>query len=97
MLELVDNRDLKSRAPCGRPGSSPGEATNFQQKINRNDLIFYLVCLKKEIYYCKKGIFIMIKKSILIILVGFSLSFTSCIGSSGSGSISGMHVPSGLK
>ena len=27
MLELVDNRDLKSRAPCGRPGSSPGEAT----------------------------------------------------------------------
>ena len=28
MLELVDNRDLKSRAPCGRPGSSPGEATN---------------------------------------------------------------------
>ena len=29
MLELVDNRDLKSRAPCGRPGSSPGEATIF--------------------------------------------------------------------
>ena len=32
MLELVDNRDLKSRAPCGRPGSSPGEATK-QYKI----------------------------------------------------------------
>ena len=34
MLELVDNRDLKSRAPCGRPGSSPGEATKILGKIS---------------------------------------------------------------
>lgn len=40
MLELVDNRDLKSRAPCGRPGSSPGEATIF--------FILYIIFIPKS-------------------------------------------------
>ncbi len=34
MLELVDNQDLKSCAPCGRPGSSPGEATTLLSEFN---------------------------------------------------------------
>ena len=41
----------------------------------------------------------MLKKSIFIILISLSLTFVGCVdfGGSGSSSISGMHVPSGLK
>ena len=95
MLELVDNRDLKSRAPCGRPGSSPGEATIFLDflKINfkpNSSRLTYEIGIK----LINGGL--MAKKSIFIILVTISLAFAGCTGK-GTNNISGMEMGDGLK
>ena len=95
MLELVDNRDLKSRAPCGRPGSSPGEATisldflqiKFKPKSTRTTHEIGIELINGGL---------MAKKSIFIILVTISLAFAGCTGK-GTNNISGMEMGDGLK
>ena len=48
MVELVDTRDLKSREPCARAGSTPALGTSNEARITLmegNPGFFYAVCL----------------------------------------------------